>query len=670
MTTTSKFILLTGLLISAVAPTLVEAQSFDTSGTASLSGQYLFRYVTFLNSFSSIQESCSLTGVLTFDGKGKYTISSSAQFFDSAGSSGGSCASLGGGAYGVQPNGILQMDNPFFSATLYGSFTQPVIMASSTEEFYMDTFVAVQAPAASASNSLLSGAYTVGTLDFLDASVSLAREGFFTLNADGKGNIAAFTFNGSAANLNNTTQSVGSSTYALAGAGGGTVTFPGSAGDQTQLLSGAKTLYVSADGNFLIGGMSGGTDLIFGFRGSSGSASNALLNGTYFIAGMDANASGSPALDAFYGSINANGAGQLIWHQRFDDVVDNYAQDETFDLPVTIASDGSYYDGTYNYFAGANGTGFMIVGSGAQFSLNFGVHAPSYTSSSVWIDPVGITNAAIFTPITSAYAPGELVTIFGNFSGVSTQVDSQIPIPTQLGGVQVFVNGTAAPVYSVTSSQISAFVPYELSGQSFATFQVDVNGTKSNSVTVYADASSPGIYTLTQNGIGQGAILHADYTDVTDSSPAKPGDTVQLFMNGLGTVTPTVADGEPGGTNPLSYSDEFSACGGSSNCLFAIVLYDSAGNQAQADIAYAGLAPGIAGLYQVNFTIPSTGLTNGDVGIVLYTDEGYTNMATIALSGFSQSSAPLVSRRHAPPLRSPLHQKALQVSRRALPPRS
>ena len=168
----------------------------------------------------------------------------------------------------------------------------------------------------------------------------------------------------------------------------------------------------------------------------------------------------------------------------------------------------------------------MLIGSNQQFSLIVGIHAPSFTpTSTVWINPIGITNAANYTPITNAYAPGELVNLYGNF-GVSTQVAPALPFPTTLGGVQVLVNGQAAPVYLVSQNQISALIPYEIAGESFATFQVAVNGSKSNPVTVYVDNSAPGIYTLTENGIGAGAILHADYSEVTDSSPAKPGETV------------------------------------------------------------------------------------------------------------------------------------------------
>src|SRR6202042_1440515 len=98
---------------------------------------------------------------------------------------------------------------------------------------------------------------------------------YFTLNADGKGNIAAFTVTGSEANSSATavTQSVAASTYALSGASGGTLTFPGSSSDQTQIVAGARVLYVSADGNYVLGGSATGSDIIFGFRAPTGTSS-------------------------------------------------------------------------------------------------------------------------------------------------------------------------------------------------------------------------------------------------------------------------------------------------------------------------------------------------------------------------------------------------------------
>jgi uncharacterized protein (TIGR03437 family) len=665
---------LTSALLMAVAPARVAAQSFDTSGTSQLSGKYLFRYVNFFYDFSgNLTESCSLTGAIAFDGKGNYTLSNT-RLFDSAGASEtGSCASLGGGTYGVQSNGIAQLDNPLFAATLFGTFSYPVVIASSTEDEFFDLFVAVQAPLTSSTNSNLSGAYTTGALDFPNASASLARQGYFTLNADGHGDIAAFEVTGSAMNVDSgatVTQNVAASTYALSGTSGGTVTFPGSSDDQTQIVSGAKVLYVSADGDWFVGGSATGSDLLFGFRAPAGTSSNSLLNGTYFMAGMEGYLADSPFnfLDAFYGSINTNGTGTLIWHERFDDVVDEQTYDYTYDRTVTIGDHGSYYDGnTYTYLAGSNGRALMLIGSNQQFSLIIGIQAPLFASASkVWINPIGIVNAANYTPITNAYAPGELVSLYGNF-GVSTQVDKVLPVPTTLGGVQVFVNGRAAPVYLVSQNQISALIPYEVSGEFFATFQVEVNGSKSNMVTVYVDNSAPGIYTLTENGIGAGAILHSDYSVVTDSSPAQPNETVLMFMNGLGNVTPQVADGVAASSGPLSISDEAA--------YISLVLDDGVDFPAEANVLFAGLAPGFAGLFQVNFTLPPSGLVNGDASIALSTPEALNSMSTISLSGFSQSGAQMVPRRHAsrsrnrPDAAGATYRGHTQKVRRALPER-
>ncbi len=481
-------LLLSSAVWMALAPGRVEAQSFDTSGTANLSGQYLFRYVNFFNDQTgNLTESCSLTGAITFDGAGNYALSNT-KLFDSAGTNGaGSCATLGAGTYGVQSNGIAQLDNPLYAATLFGTFSKPVVIASSTEDDYFDLFIAVQAPA-SASDGILAGPFTVGTLDFLNSSASLARQGYFTLNADGHGNIAAFTVTGSLENVQSgdtVTQNVSASTYAFSGASGGTLSFPGSSDNQTEIVSGAKVLYVSADGDWFVGGSATGSDMLFGFRAPSGTSSNSILSGTYFVAGMEDDLPTSyNFLDALYGSVNAGQDGALIWHERFDNVVDIQTYDYTFNTAVTIGADGSYYDGSiYTYLAGAKGTALMLIGSNQQFSLIIGVQSPSYTSTSkVWINPLGITNAANYTPITNAYAPGELVSLYGNF-GVPTQANKVLPVPTTLDGVQVLVNGQAAPVTLVSQSQISALIPYEISGEYFATFQVLVNGTKSNLVT-------------------------------------------------------------------------------------------------------------------------------------------------------------------------------------------
>jgi hypothetical protein len=97
-----------------------------------------------------------------------------------------------------------------------------------------------------------------------------------------------------------------------------------------------------------------------------------------------------------------------------------------------------------------------------------------------------------------------------------------------------------------------------------------------------------------------------------------------VFMSGLGTVSPAVFDGVGAPSNPPSTtSNTFSA--------------DISGTLA--NIAFEGLAPGFAGLYQVNIQIP-TGLTAGDNVIGLGGPDSYNSEAFISVGDSSAVAAP------------------------------
>ncbi len=183
-----------------------------------------------------------------------------------------------------------------------------------------------------------------------------------------------------------------------------------------------------------------------------------------------------------------------------------------------------------------------------------------------------------------------------------------------LGGVQVSINGTTAPVYSVTPTQISAVVPYAVTG-STANIVVTVGATKSNPVSVPLAPTAPGIFTISNNGLGDGAILHADYSVVSQANPALAGETVQVFLTGLGAVSPGVQDGAAApGKAPFA------------QVVAPLNVY--VGGLPAASIQFKGLAPGLAGLYQVNVQIPAN-LGPGPQSLAMQTPDGFTEMVDV-----------------------------------------
>ena len=49
-----------------------------------------------------------------------------------------------------------------------------------------------------------------------------------------------------------------------------------------------------------------------------------------------------------------------------------------------------------------------------------------------------------------------------------------------------------------------------------------------------------------QTGIGPGVFTHADFKLITEANPVLPGETIIIFLTGVGALNPPIADGSPG----------------------------------------------------------------------------------------------------------------------------
>ena len=160
-----------------------------------------------------------------------------------------------------------------------------------------------------------------------------------------------------------------------------------------------------------------------------------------------------------------------------------------------------------------------------------------------------VVSAATFQPVIS---PGEIVSVFGTNLGtpsVSAQYNNAGLYPTTLGNTVVTFGGVAAPLLYVETRQINAVVPYELAGQQTVEVVVTHDQQPSPAFILSIADTSPGIFTTTESGSGQGAILNADpanpniLTANTISNPATRGSTVVIFATGAGLWNSSVQDG-------------------------------------------------------------------------------------------------------------------------------
>ena len=570
-------------------------------------GTYYFRQVAY--SFGQ-GLSAAAYGNIKFDGAGNYQIFGAMEIDSNSGFPQPYSSS---GTYSISASGFGFLSNQLLGSPTYGTISNGIFIGSSTESGFNDLFIA--APVNGQSAGTLQGSYTLAYIHPLipfDALLQMSPNGAGTV-----GTVAVSAYQVDPAPIS---QSITGVKYIVSN-NAFVLTFPNS---QTNVLVGQEYLYSSPDGSFVFGGSPVDFDMFVGVR--SGSAGTNFGNALYYQAGLDEDvtqlAAQSVGFDSFYGSFNANN-GVIVGHQRVqaNSVVYGYTYDDTY--PQNTNGDYSDTFTSARYFGGNGGAVRIGLGIGPLLSISVAVQAPNFSHSGVYLNPTGVVNAASSAPFTAGVARGELITLVGTNIGPSTlQVAADVPFPTKLGGVQVMINNVPAPIYYVSQNQISAIVPYQTSN--IAQIQVINNGTPSNAVTEFVVLTAPGVFTQPAGGVGYAAALHPDFSLITPSSPAQPGETIAVFVTGLGDVFPAIPDGSAGPSPSFSTA---------TNPISAGI------NGQTATVTYSGLAPGLAGLYQIDLQIPS-GLTPGDNFLEISGPDSFAAEALISIgSGASSAEA-------------------------------
>lgn len=198
--------------------------------------------------------------------------------------------------------------------------------------------------------------------------------------------------------------------------------------------------------------------------------------------------------------------------------------------------------------------------------------------------PGGVVNAGSFTP---RFAPGSLVSIFGHNLALTDSPAQALPLPAELGGASVTFNDCPASLLFVSPAQINAQLPYDSEGAGVLRVRTP-NGTAEAAITLAPAA--PAILRVPRGGSLVPAILrHPVGVLVSQDSPAVPGETLIVYLTGLGAVSALLNAGQPA-PGPLAVRHEVE------------VRLGDLGLRP----TFAGLAPSFVGLYQVNVPLPPT----------------------------------------------------------------
>jgi uncharacterized protein (TIGR03437 family) len=288
-------------------------------------------------------------------------------------------------------------------------------------------------------------------------------------------------------------------------------------------------------------------------------------------------------------------------------------------LPTILGS--SSPDGTVSNNGSGSNSGWQqssfsrtvaVLPSGEIVELTtsgFTVLGPGYASA--FQSPIlkSITNAADYT---AKVAPDGLVSVWGTGMSPVSIVASQVPLPTSLGESCLSVAGTPIPLIFVSPTQINAQLPQNVLGNE--TISLHTPGGVSNTLNFTVNSTAPAVFLSGVAGdwSGLATVIRAKNNQlVTPTNPIRINDTLVIWLTGMGLTTPTVDAGQPAPTDPLAQA--------SSQPTVTLGGY-------KLMIDYAGMAPGEAGVYQINVEVPFGVPLGDDQPLVITQGTGKTTL--------------------------------------------
>ena len=247
-----------------------------------------------------------------------------------------------------------------------------------------------------------------------------------------------------------------------------------------------------------------------------------------------------------------------------------------------------------------------IVGPPPDFGLAVQVSAVAFEPNDAPLARLdAIVNAADQAghPVT----PGTVVSLYGvnlaSDARAAEPVEGRFPI--ELAGVRVLIGGRPAPLLYVSPGQINAVTPVDLRGEPLVSVVVESGAAVSNVLTLTSDLAHPAIFSGPDR---QALAFDSGGELISESNPARRGEILAVWATGIGAFSPASQDGEVTALEP-----PFPA---------AVDLASVRINLAEAEIVYAGAAPGlVAGVAQINLVVPQNA-GSGEGSILLQSKDG------------------------------------------------
>ncbi len=140
------------------------------------------------------------------------------------------------------------------------------------------------------------------------------------------------------------------------------------------------------------------------------------------------------------------------------------------------------------------------------------------------------------------------------------------------------------PMYYTSATQVSGLLPSN-TPVGAGTLTVSYNGQAGNAQPINVVQNNLGIFTVSENGQGVGIVTYADYSYVTSTKAANPGDTLILWATGLGPVSGNDLSPSVLGVNmpnipltlwlggvqaPVTYQGRSGCCAGEDQIVFTV----------------------------------------------------------------------------------------------------